>query len=137
MDLKTEKLRLADIVGTWRLKTFDLQEGAEPLHAWGFDTHGLLIYTPSGHMSVAINRYAPWTSEGKPKEPAEVHSQNLFYAGSYVIEEGIIKHYVTQASDPDRIGTVLTRKGSLQDGLLTLTGEGPDFLATLVWKRLN
>jgi hypothetical protein len=137
MNWNEHNLKTEEIIGTWELQSFDLQEGNEPSHSWGFETHGLLIYAPTGHMSVAINRYAPWSPEGKPSTPAEVDSRNLFYAGTFCIEDGVVKHQVTQASDPDRVGTTLTRTGSLNNEILTLISRGSDFLATLVWKKVT
>lgn len=137
MGSKSETIAASDLIGTWQLQRFDLQEDDEPIHPWGFDTHGILIYAPTKHMSVAINRFAPWAAEGRPAKAAESESQNLFYAGTYCVEEGVVKHFVTQASDPGRIGTVLIRSACLEGEFLTLISRGPGFLANLVWKRVR
>ena len=128
---------LPALVGTWTLDRFEVSDAESPPHPWGFDTTGLLIYAPSGHMSVAINRFAPWRAGGRPSEPGQGTSRVLFYAGTYHVEGGMVYHHVTQASDLTRVGAVMARRARLAGDILTLVSEGGPVRATLEWRRVS
>jgi hypothetical protein len=123
-----------EVVGTWRLEKFEIEETQGFRRPWGQGSHGTLIYSPSGYMSVSINR----TIEAK----ADVSAQNtidsiLFYAGTFTTEGSKIIHQVTEASDPNRIGKSLIRYAELSDHTLKLRSPIESFgTAHLQWKRI-
>lgn len=45
-----------EIVGTWLLERFLIETPEKEQRNWGTNSQGLLIYAPSGHMSVSINK---------------------------------------------------------------------------------
>jgi len=121
------------IIGVWTLEAFTIfpkEGGSRP---WGEGLRGLLIYTESGHVSVSINRDAASDS------PKDVLDSVLFYAGTYSVEGNIIRHQVTQATNPARIGREMIRYAELDHSTLTLTLTTPDESfgkATLVWRKI-
>jgi hypothetical protein len=128
-------LLAARLHGVWDLESFSILNNEKKRQPWGFDATGLLIYTPDGHVSVAINRFAAWSSTGRPTEPADASARSLFYAGRYEVRGPSIVHFVEVASNPARLGVPQRRRVVLEDGLLTLTTEDQGVWAELVWRR--
>lgn len=122
------------IVGTWLLERFLIESPQKDQRDWGSNSQGLLIYTSSGHMSVSINRDI--------EKKSTIEAQNffdsiLFYSGTFTVEGEIVKHQVTQASNPTRIGKELVRFAKLDNDLLTLTSPDESFgRAILTWRKI-
>lgn len=122
------------IVGTWLLERFLIESPQKEQRDWGINSHGLLIYTSSGHMSVSINRDV--------EKKSAIEAQNffdsiLFYSGTFTVDGEIVKHQVTQASNPNRIGKELVRFAKLDNDLLTLTSPDESFgRAILTWRKI-
>ena len=122
------------IIGTWLLERFLIESPQKEQRKWGTNAHGLLIYTPSGHMSVSINRDV--------EKKSEVDGQNyfdsiLFYSGTFDVEGEIVTHRVTEASNPTRIGKEQIRFAKLEGSILTLTSPDESFgRAILTWKKI-
>ena len=124
-----------DINGTWALESFNIIESTGQIKPWGHNTTGLLLYTPSGHMSVSINRAV---DPGGSNSPKDIFDSILFYAGFYSINANIISHKVTNASNPSRIGKDMIRHAKLQDSLLELKSPVESFgQAVLVWRKIS
>lgn len=122
-------------VGTWELKSFEIEEHIGHRRSWGKNTHGLLIYTSTGHVSVSINRDVELKSEN---DAQNIFDSILFYSGTYSAEGGIINHQVTEASNPQRIGKTMIRHASLDGDLLTLSSPKESFgTAHLIWRRVS
>jgi len=122
-----------NVIGTWMLESFEIKTPEGIIKPWGNKTHGLLIYADSGHMSVSINR--------EPENKSGNEAQNsfdsiLFYSGTYQVEGNVIRHQVTEASNPSRIGKEMIRYAEIKNNTLILTTPIESFgQATLVWKR--
>lgn len=122
------------IVGTWLLERFLIESSQKEQRDWGSNSQGLLIYTSSGHMSVSINRDV--------EKKSAIEAQNyfdsiLFYSGTFSVDGEIVKHQVTQASNPTRIGKELVRFAKLEKDLLTLTSPDESFgRAILTWRKI-
>ena len=100
--------------GSWRLERFDIEEPSGKVRPWGKNTHGLLIYSADGFMSVSINRDNEKKSGNDAKD---LFDSILSYSGTYSTnsEDGdIIRHKVTNASNPDRIGRDMIRYAKLE-----------------------
>ena len=120
-----------DFYGSWSLVSFEVGKAGGILRNWGDDISGLLIYSPSGHMSAAINRNIS-------KERFSL-DDCLFYAGEYAVKSGgkVIEHLVKNATDSNRIGQNLVRNVALDSGTLTLTGKSKSgSIFVLKWQRL-
>jgi len=124
-----------EINGTWSLESFNIIEATSQIKPWGHNTTGLLLYTPSGHMSVSINRAIEPIGSTSPKD---LFDSILFYAGTYSVEGNIIFHKVTHASNPSRMGKDMIRHANLKDGLLELKSPVESFgQAVLVWRKIS
>lgn len=122
------------IVGTWLLESFLIESKQNEKRDWGTNVHGLLIYAPSGHMSVSINKDV--------EKQSTVEAQNyfdsiLFYSGTFSVDGEVVKHQVTEASNPNRIGKEQIRFAKLGNDLLTLTSPDESFgRAILTWRKV-
>lgn len=122
------------VIGTWELESFLIENPQNEARNWGSNSQGLLIYTESGHMSVSINKDV--------ENKSAVEAQNffdsiLFYSGTYSVDGETIKHKVTQASNPKRIGKELIRIATLEGNLLTLISPPESFgRAILKWRKI-
>lgn len=113
------------LIGSWRLTSFTIEKAGET-KPWRAYTHGILIYTSDGWMSVAINA----------DDPAYQGFDNvLFYTGRYSVDGDHILHDVTEATDTTRIGQRLVRQFVLTGDVLQITGIGEHWTARLTWKR--
>lgn len=127
-------ISLQNIHGSWSLESFDIEKLDKSVGPWGKNARGLLIYAPSGHMSVSINRDMGATGS----EAEKIFDSILFYSGIYKIDGSEIRHFVQNASNPARIGKDMIRYASLDVDLLTLTSPVEAFgRAILVWKKIK
>lgn len=123
-----------DVIGTWDLQSFEIEDLQGNLRPWGAGVHGLLLYTNSGHMSVSINKNVEKKSDNDGQNNFD---SILFYSGTYSVDGKIIKHLVTQASNPARIGKEMIRYAVLQGDVLTLESPKESFgKAILKWKKV-
>ncbi len=123
------------VVGTWELQSFEIEVLQGNRRSWGNRSHGLLLYTNSGHMSVSINKDVEKNAEN---DTQNIFDSILFYSGTYSVEGKVIKHQVTQASNPARIGKEMIRYAELNDGVLTLESPKESFgKAILKWKKIT
>lgn len=145
----------SDLVGSWRLASFTQREssGGAPLHPYGSQPLGRLLYARSGHMGVQIQRAAAerphWASgalaEGSAAELVAAAASFRAYSGTWrlVPQPGggaRVEHRVETSLFPNRQGTALVRVASLSaDGrTLTLTPVQPTpgmAEEELVWTR--
>ena len=123
-----------EVVGTWNLESFEIENTQKQVRNWGSNTHGLLIYTADGHMSVSINKDLEKKSD---VEAQNIFDSILFYSGTYSVDGSTIKHKVTQASNPTRIGKEMLRFAKLENNLLTLASPEESFgRAILKWRKI-
>ena len=128
-------MSMEQIQGTWLLDAFEIVEKGAAARNWGTNTHGLLIYAPSGYMSVSINKDV---SAGSSNEFENLFDSILFYSGSYEVEGDLIRHQVTEASSPGRIGREMLRYAKFDATRLVLkTPEESWGHAILTWKRVT
>ena len=123
------------VIGAWALESFLIETPQGETRNWGINAQGLLLYTDTGHMSVSINKDV--------ENKSTVEAQNffdsiLFYSGTYFVDGTTIKHKVTQASNPNRIGKELLRFATLEGDLLTLVSPPESFgRAILKWRKIG
>jgi hypothetical protein len=124
------------VLGTWKLESFELKDLSGVRKPWGREIHGLLIYAPTRHMSVSINKAVE--NDATQTEAENLFDSILFYTGTYQVEGTVIRHQVTEASNPARIGKEMIRHAELNGDLLTLTTPQESFgRAILVWKKIG
>jgi hypothetical protein len=119
------------LVGTWILERSDnpLPDGSVVPYCTG--VHGAIIYTREGYVSVALN-CGP--SQGHP-EPADVSGRKFFYMGKYTFDGANVTHTLLNASQPELIGTAVTRSVRIDGSELILTGENQGQLFSATWRR--
>ena len=123
-----------NISGPWTLKSFMITPPDGNQRHWGNGIRGLLIYDPTGHMSVSINKVIQ--STGSPDK--DTLDAMLFYAGTYRIEGNTIRHDVTIASNPNRVGREMIRFAQVDGNRLILTTPPESYgIATLVWEKIS
>ncbi len=105
------RLRVYDLVGTWRLVEWTVTVGdGPPLHPFGGDPDGLLTYTADGRMWAALmrrNRAALGTrtlAGASPAQRAETAAGYLSYAGTFQADDEGVTHHVEVSLFPDWIG---------------------------------
>lgn len=124
----------ANIHGSWSLLSFVIEKLDRSVAPWGQNSRGLLIFAPSGHMSVSINRDL---GQGD-SDVQKIFDSILFYSGTFRIEGSVVMNMVQNASNPARIGKDMIRYASLDGGVLTLKTPQESFgTATLRWKKLQ
>lgn len=124
-------------VGSWELVSFEIENIDGIRSHWGKNTHGLLIYSADGRMSVGINKDVE--ADSSQSECENSFDSILFYSGTYSVEGELIRHQVTNASNPARIGKEMLRHASFSsDGTeIELATPKESFgRAILVWRRL-
>lgn len=129
-------------IGTWELISFEIEDLEGNRKPWGKNTHGLLIYTPTGHMSVSINKEIELSGEG---EAQDIFNSTLFYAGTYSINQGdevFVRHHVTEASNPSRIGKEMLRHMRFftdsGENTLELSSPKESFgRGIIIWKKIE
>lgn len=123
------------IVGSWRLAAFQIEDVEGNRRDWGNNIHGLLIYAPTGHMSVSINKDIE--NDPEQSESENRFDSTLFYSGTYVVDGNTITHKVTEASNPDRIGRDMIRYAEFEKDLVVLTTPKESFgRAILTWRKV-
>ena len=131
MEAKTE-ITQQDLLGTWKLVDFKITKPNGETKDWGPKSNGILMYDNTGHMCTSIN------SGAEPKEAEkELTKHILFYAGTYKITgHNQITHYVTNASDPNRVGKSFIRDAEITNQkYLRLTADGDYGQAHLLWEK--
>jgi len=125
----------ARLLGAWRL--LDVVE--EPLDGspagrpHGDQPHGLILYSPDGHMSVQIAESvrepvatADWTALTSEEYAAEARSY-FAYAGRFSVDEvaGTVTHHVELSLFPGWAGLSMPREVALDGDRLVLSSVAP------------
>lgn len=123
-----------DVIGAWRLLAWEIDfEGLdEPVHPFGKDPIGWLVYSADGAMSAQLMSAGRNGLGGRSirklsdQERIDVLETFFAYAGRYRIEGDVIVHEVDVALNPDFVGQDQHRKAVLEDDRLILTGNETD-----------
>ncbi len=123
----------AALVGTWRLVSWTIEYPAtgRVTQPFGPAPDGLLLYTPDGHLSAAMQRPARLRlSRADPNavsdaEKAAAFSGYLHYAGTWSVADGCVVHAVELAMNPNLIGTRQVRHVRLVGDVLELAADEP------------
>jgi hypothetical protein len=123
---------LSNLIGAWILEAFEIESPEGASRPWGRDSNGLLIYDAAGYMSVSINKAIE-------ADPEQTESENLFdsilfYSGTYAVDGGIVRHRVTNASNPSRIGKDLIRHATLDVWLGLRPKEVDNLVNADLWR---
>ena len=124
--------------GTWQLEAFTITHPEKGTRDWGTNLRGMLIYSSTGHVSVAINRDITSAPADIAPSDKDFLDAMLFYAGTFSVNGTVITHHVTIASNPARVGKEMIRFAALAGDVLTLTTPEESYgTANLVWRRIG
>ena len=142
------------VVGVWKLisiETLGPDGQRKPSDTWGKNPVGLIIYHPTGYVSVQFMRDPRPTFASSPKNatPEEIRSAFFgYYAyfGTYEVneKEGFVIHYLQASVNPPEVGIDYKRTFKISGDRLSLTTPpqiSPDGLRTsvyeLTWERVK
>ena len=143
-------VRAADLVGTWRLVSWENDSPEGVSHPMGPDAVGYLSYHPGGRMFVQVMRRqrSDLTDDDVAAASADqlrdVLGGYLAYVGGYQVDTaaGTVTHRIECGLLPAQVGTVLTRWIELTGSRLTLhltppTAPEPGTGSRVVWERIG
>ena len=113
-----------DVVGTWRLVSYEAASKDNVIYPMGKDAIGVLDYSADGKVSVHI------MGEGY-----------FAYYGDYRVDEAAstITHHLEMASQPSFVGASNLRRADLKGSTLILSGEmtfeGTPRIIKVTWRR--
>ena len=136
------------VVGTWRLKRWETRDAdGRVSYPLGPDALGYLIYTPGGHVSVAMMRArrAAFAGDdllgGTPEERAAAAAGYVAYCGRYEVREGTVVHHVELSLFQNWVGSEQVRFAEVAGDELTITTRplriGGETVNRLVWERVE
>jgi hypothetical protein len=122
-----------ELIGVWRLREYTErdEDGATRPGPLGTHPDGLLIYEPTGYMSVSM------MARGAGATPESF----MGYAGRWQLcGAGRIAHHVAVSAHPQMVGTTQERDFHVVGDALTLTGTAVISTTPLVralrWERV-
>ena len=136
------------LVGAWRLVSWEARAGGQTNFPFGADARGLLIYTSTGRMSVFLSqsnrkRFAGAEAKaGSPEEKVAAFDSCFAYSGIFEVADGRVIHRLDHCTFPNWVGTEQVRFMRLDGDRLILetpplpTGERPA-VSRLIWERLK
>ena len=144
----------ADLVGTWRLVSFEDVEDGKIIRRFGERPVGLFVYTADGHVSIQISNpanpacIAPGKKSGpgkkddlalpacNPKQMRALLDGTVTYWGTYTVDlaAGVVTHNVLSDVSNGYAGTVQPRPFRLNGDSLVI-GDGKTW--TRVLKRVG
>ena len=133
--------------GAWELVHFEARdESGGVAHPVGRDVAGMIVYTPSGHVSAQIGAgdrpsFASEDVRGATEpESAAAFATYIAYGGTYEVLEDRVRHHVRHSLFPNWVGTVQERFYELDGDDLFLrtppiTVAGRTVVSELRWRR--
>ncbi|MCH8016053.1 MAG: lipocalin-like domain-containing protein [Acidobacteria bacterium] len=130
-------------VGTWKLASFERRgpDGELGSSANSY-RNGLLVYTPTGHMSLQLTRENRQQFEGRasPEEAQAALYSYIAYYGTFTVNQtqGAVIHHRQGHLIPDRV-TEGMRYFRFSGNRLMLTAPptGGGMVTTLTWERIE
>jgi hypothetical protein len=135
--------RATEFFGAWLLISLNaIRPNGETTTGWlGKRPSGLLVYDPSGFLSVQIMS-DPREPYGHDPENLAVHAHYYAYFGTFEIDERskTITHHVRGSLRPDEIGLIYQQTFTLSDDQLTLLTAthvvaGEERRNLITWRR--
>jgi hypothetical protein len=123
-----------DLIGVWILEESENYMPNGEVVPYCTGSHGMIIYTKEGIVSVALN--CGEVEEGTI-EPANSTGRKLSYAGRFSFDGSDVTHHIMNASEPSMIGSEFTRRVELNGQRLSLSGEIRGQRFTARWIKLR
>jgi hypothetical protein len=141
----------AGLIGTWRLVSYEDRpdDGGPSRFLFGASPQGLLIYDPTGHMSIQIMKTphprpaSGSEEEARPDEKIALFDAYVAYFGTYRVEEerGVVIHRVEGDLADVYIGRDQERPYVLSGDRLELrprwAADGKGWLGIRVFERVR
>ena len=125
------ELDRSQLVGTWKLLSIEtVRPSGEVVYEWmGRNPVGLIIYDPTGHMSVQImHDPRPTFASGEyrtatPEEIKTAYAGYYAYFGTYEVneKEGTVIHHIQASLWPGEVGIDYKRQVNLSGDRVILT----------------
>ena len=140
----------ADLVGTWRLRTWTSEGDDGIVHPMGEAPEGVLVYTTDGTMITTIGRPDRLPIDGGDplagpvEQRLEAMTSFVAYAGTFHVDDGDVVHDVAMSLFPNWVGTTQRRHVALgPDGRTLALSTDPFVLRgrlstqRLIWERVD
>ena len=114
------------LVGVWKLVSMERID-SEGTAVEARVLTGLLMYTPNGWMSEALEYQLPGS---------KLANTHVFYAGTYAVDGSTVVHQPKIHTNHDLVGMHLPRQFEVEGDRFTLTAPNPNGSARLVWERV-
>lgn len=114
------------LVGIWKLVSMERIDAAGTALEAQVLT-GLLMYTPNGWMSEALEYQLPGS---------ELAATHVFYCGVYTIDGSTVVHQPRVHTNQSLVGVDLPRQFEVEGDRFILTAPNPNGSARLVWERV-
>lgn len=121
------RLATADIIGTWRLLSWETSADGEPVERpFGEHPLGYVVYTPDGHMITTISMADRPLTGGDLLSSSDADRARAFgtfqaYSGTFRVDGDDVVHIVEMSLFPDWSGTEQHRHVGLSADGSTLT----------------
>ena len=139
------------VAGTWKLVSYEtVTPAGVKTYPLGEDAVGLLIYQPSGRMSVQfMRRDRPRFKSGDAwrgtlEEERAAFEGFFSYAGRYTVDvkNGTVTHHIEICSAPNYVGTDVVRTFTISGNRVSLRTPqrqlaGQTSSSTLIWERID
>lgn len=115
-------ITVADLVGTWRLRSWTSEGEDGIVHPMGPSPEGVLVYTADGTMITTIGRPGRPPIDGGDllggpvEQRLEAMTTFIAYAGTFQVDGDDVVHDVTMSLFPNWIGTTQRRHVALGAG---------------------
>ncbi|MCH8501194.1 MAG: lipocalin-like domain-containing protein [Aliidiomarina sp.] len=126
-------IKQGQVEGGWELVSWEIHyDESKVAYPFGTDPKGILVYTSDGFMSAQLSVSSRPSLQGQSiRKLTDAQRQSLLegffaYCGAYTVIENSIVHHVSQALNPDFIGTDQVRRAELNDNTLVLSGRETD-----------
>ena len=143
----------SQLIGAWKLVSYVETpiDGSAPIHIFGKNPKGIIMYTPDGYMSAQLmsETRKPFASgdwfNGTPEEYIDEASTYIAYSGRFIVDEKqhSLKHEMQVSLFPNWIGNLQPRAVSIEGNQLTLgtvtpiMSKGKKVMSTLIWERVE
>jgi Lipocalin-like domain len=137
----------ADVVGVWKLKSFQtvFQDGSAPRNPFGGSPLGYTIFTAQGRMMVVVEAEGRKPAASTDEERAALYRTSFSYTGAYRIEGDRWTTKVDAASNPAWTGTEQVRVVKLSGDTLETgtnwtqasTAGAPASRGVFMWERVK
>ena len=137
------------LIGTWKLVSFELEISGETSYPWGEDVVGIHTWDETGHFAFqggrsARERFASDNPLGStPEEASSALGSYLAYFGTYDVDEneGTVTHNGIGSLFPNWVGMPQKRFYEFSGNQLTMTGApatvgGKTLTARIRFERL-